>query len=163
MAILKAPFILVVNENRPVRNLLQTILKHAGYGVLAVATENEALRLMRHGDSGIRLLIVDRNGASTPHLTGPDRPGEDAKVLFLTAFRTLPERITDALEQPETGFLAKPFSPKALLNLVEALIGPPEESCVAGPWRATQSDQSDRNDQSDWTLAEAPTAFRDQG
>jgi DNA-binding response OmpR family regulator len=152
MAILKAPFILVVHENRPVRSLLQTILKHAGYGVLAVATENEALRLMRHADAGIRLLVMDQSGAASPLLSDQARSDEGAKILYLTSFRTLPERVADALGHPETGFLAKPFSPKALLNLVDALIGPPEGS-RANDWPAERSD---------WDFREAP-AYREQG
>jgi DNA-binding response OmpR family regulator len=153
MAILKAPFILVVQENRPVRSLLQTILKHAGYGVLAVATGSEALRLIRNGDSGIRLLIVGRSDPAYPRLPHQGRSGEGAKILYLTSFRSLPERVVDALEHPETGFLAKPFSPKALLNLVDALIGPPEGAGLDS-WSAARND---------WGFREAPAALREQG
>jgi DNA-binding response OmpR family regulator len=127
MAILKAPFILVIHDNRPVRSLLQAILKHAGYGVLAVASESEARKLLRHGGTGIRLLILDQAGSGREPLADPAGAG-GAKVLFLTSFRSLAERVADALEHPESGFLAKPFSPKALLNIVDALIGPPEEA-----------------------------------
>lgn len=129
MAILKAPFVLAIHENRAIRSLLQSVLKHAGYGVLAVATEAEAIRLLRPGQTGIRLLIVDQCGSLIKHIShgfGPDR--EEIKLLYLTSFRSLAERVADALAQPESGFLAKPFSPKALLNLVEALIGPPDEA-----------------------------------
>jgi DNA-binding response OmpR family regulator len=154
MAILKAPFILVLNENRPVRNLLHTILKHAGYGVLAVGTENEAERLMRHEDSGIRLLVVDQDRCSVPGWPRQGRSPESVKLLYLTSFRSLPERVADALAHPETGFLAKPFSPKALLNLVEALIGQPEGARTNPSWPAEGSD---------WTFREAPAALRQQG
>jgi DNA-binding response OmpR family regulator len=74
------------------------------------------------------------------------------KVLYLTSFRSLAERVADALERPESGFLAKPFSPKALLNLVEALIGLPEEE-RAPAWSAAPGD---------WAIREAPTAARGQ-
>lgn len=120
---------MTIHENRSIRGLIQSILKHAGYGVLAVATENEAVRLLRAGYSGIRLLIMDQGGTGSqggpafPRFAIPECEG--MKVLYLTPFRSLAERVTDALQHPESGFLAKPFSPKALLNLVEALIGPP--------------------------------------
>lgn len=153
MAILKAPFILVVHENRPVRSLLQAILKHAGYGVLAVASGSEALRLMRRVDTGIRLLILDQNGPADARLSDPGRSDGGFKILYLTSFRSLPERVADALEHPETGFLAKPFSPKALLNLVEALIGAPE-GAGADSWTGMGSD---------WSVREAPAPFREQG
>lgn len=128
MAFLKAPFVLAVHENRSVRNLLQAILKHAGYGVVAVASEKEASRLLRHGHPGIRLLIVDQGGSPPPAGAASPLSREGMKVLYLTSFRSLPERVADALRHPESGFLAKPFSPRALLNLVEALIGRPEEA-----------------------------------
>lgn len=130
MAILGTPFALTIHENRSIRGLIQSILKHAGYGVLCVATENEAAGLLRAGYTGIRLLIVEQCGGVFPSVlstlfpqTGPQRTG--MKVLYLASFRSLAERVSDALKHPESGFLAKPFSPKALLNLVEALIGPP--------------------------------------
>jgi DNA-binding response OmpR family regulator len=154
MAILKAPFILVLNENRPVRNLLQTILKHAGYGVLAVGAESEAARLMRHRDSGIRLLVMDQDRLSGPAWPGQFQSGEGVKLLYLTSFRSLPERVADALTYPESGFLAKPFSPKALLNLVEALIGAPGGSRTDPSWTAEGGD---------WSYREAPAAVQQQG
>ena len=131
MAILKAPFVLAIHENGAIRSLLQSVLKHAGYGVLSVATEAEAVRLMRPGHAGIRLLIVDQCGPLFRHGFGPDPEG--VKLLYLTSFRSLADRVADALAQPESGFLSKPFSPKALLNLVEALIGPPEEAHAYAP------------------------------
>jgi hypothetical protein len=74
--------------------------------------------------------------------------------LYLTSFRSLPERIADALAYPETGFLAKPFSPKALLNLVEAMIGPPV---------GARTDPSWPEEQRDWSFRETPAALRNQG
>jgi DNA-binding response OmpR family regulator len=125
MALLKAPFVLAIHENTSIRSLIQSVLKHAGYGILAVPTENEAVRLLRAGNQGIRLLILDQRGPAISQLSGRDHAG--LKILFLTSFRGLAECLADAMEFPESGFLAKPFSPKALLNLVEALIGPPQE------------------------------------
>lgn len=129
MAILKAPFVLAIHENGAIRGLLQSVMRHAGYGVLAVATEAEAVRLLRSGHTSIRLLIVDQCGPILRHVRhGFGTDGETIKLLYLTSFRSLAERVADALAQPESGFLAKPFSPKALLNLVEALIGSPDEA-----------------------------------
>lgn len=129
MAILKAPFVLAIHENRAIRGLLQSVMKHAGYGILAVATEAEAICLLRPGHTGIRLLIVDQCGPLLRHIRhGFGTDGEAIKLLYLTSFRSLAERVADALAEPESGFLAKPFSPKALLNLVEALIGPPDDA-----------------------------------
>jgi len=123
MAIIEAPFALAIHENPSIRGLIQSILKHAGYRVLAVATENEAMRLLRAGCAGIRLLILDQCANGLARMAGPQCEG--VKVLYLTPFRSLAERVADAMKHPESGFLAKPFSPKALLNLVDALIGPP--------------------------------------
>ena len=143
MALLKAPFVLVVHENAAIRSLLQAILRHAGYGVLAVPTESEGARLLHHGQAGIRLLIVDQGRCLLPKRIGPDGSGRGngIKVLYLTAFRGLAERVTDALAHPECGFLSKPFSPKALLDLVDALIGPPGRMPAALPAREAWSPQ----------------------
>lgn len=124
MPIIEAPFALAIHENPSIRGLIQSILKHAGYRVLAVATENEAVRLLRAGCTGVRLLILDQCDTGLPRMAGPQC--ERMKILYLTPVRSLAERVADALKHPESGFLAKPFSPKALLNLVDALIGPPE-------------------------------------
>jgi DNA-binding response OmpR family regulator len=132
MPILKTPFALAIHENGSIRGLIHSILKHAGYAVLAVTTENEAARLLQAGYAGIRLLIMDQEKASWLPALLPAQTGIDGcdgvKVLFLTPVRSLAERVSDALKHPESGFLAKPFSPKDLLNLVDALIGPPRDS-----------------------------------
>jgi hypothetical protein len=64
---------------------------------MAVATEAEAIRLLRPGHTAIGLLIVDQCGPLLRHVShvgngfGPGREG--VKPLYLTSFRSLAERV----------------------------------------------------------------------
>jgi DNA-binding response OmpR family regulator len=124
------PSILILQENGPVRNLLAAILRHVGYRVHAARSEREGTRILAAPRHDIGLIIVDQSAPEIP-LSAADGAGPAPKYLYLTAFRSLPEKVADALAHPESGFLAKPFSPKSLLDLVEALIGRPEGALEA--------------------------------
>lgn len=119
------PTILILQENGSVRNLLAAILKHVGYRVHAARSEREGACILAAPRHGIGLVIVDQNASEIP-LPAGESTEDGPKYLYLTAFRSLPEKVADALAHPESGFLAKPFSPKSLLDLVEALIGRPD-------------------------------------
>jgi two-component system cell cycle sensor histidine kinase/response regulator CckA len=109
--------ILIVDDQTPVRNLVHSILKNEGFGVLSAADGQEALELSREYPGKIDLVITD---IKMPRMSGPDlaehlkveRP--DTRVLLMSGYASgvLQEYATAA------DFLRKPFATKTLLAKV---------------------------------------------
>lgn len=113
-----AETILVVDDDRPMRELIEVILGRAGYVVLTAASSTLALRVARDAER-IDLLLTDLD---MPVMDGVELAGRfaafhpAAPVLFVTAW---PQRI-DTTEP--YAFLAKPFSTDELRGAVRGAL-----------------------------------------
>jgi CheY-like chemotaxis protein len=120
------PTILVVDDDRAVRELLRTFLLDRGYTVIAAASGREALRLSHAHRGKIDLLLTD---VVMPGMNGPElveqfaslRP--ETQVLYVSGSATAtPDRDGAALGEPR--LLLKPFSSDELARNVHApLVG----------------------------------------
>jgi PAS domain S-box-containing protein len=118
--------VLVVEDQREVRNLACRILSAAGYSVTPAADGNEALRLAESGDLAIDLLLTD---IVMPGMAGTElalrmragRPG--LKVLFMSGYSE--EGAADGLTGTGNPHLQKPFSPAQLTAKVLEVLGAP--------------------------------------
>ena len=114
--------VLLVEDEDAVRTLASRVLEAAGYRVLVAANGPAALELVdRLGDS-IDLLLTDvvMPGSSGPQLARTlleRRPG--MLVLFMSGYADRAGGDEVALDAP---FLAKPFTPAALVQLVGSLL-----------------------------------------
>jgi two-component system cell cycle sensor histidine kinase/response regulator CckA len=114
--------ILVVEDDRALRDLLRITLEGSGYSVLAAADAAEALRLAEPPGRAIALLVSD---VTMPGMTGPDlarrlrasRAG--LEVLLVSGY----SRDSQPLD-PRVAFLQKPFRPQALTDMVRGLLDP---------------------------------------
>ena len=114
--------ILVVEDDRALRELLRFTLEGSGYTVLAAADPAEALRLAEPPGRAIALLVSD---VTLPGMTGPDlarrlrasRAG--LEVLLVSGYSRDSE-----LVDPRDAFLQKPFRPQALTDVVRGLLDP---------------------------------------
>jgi DNA-binding response OmpR family regulator len=113
--------VLVVEDERKIRDLVRGYLEREGIGVLTTESGAEAIALAR--DSGPDLLVLD--------LRLPDVPGEEVArevrlfssvpILMLTAKVSEEDRI-HGLELGADDYLAKPFSPRELVLRVKAIL-----------------------------------------
>jgi two-component system, cell cycle sensor histidine kinase and response regulator CckA len=119
--------ILVVEDDRALRELLRITLEGSGYTVLAAADAAEALRLAEPPGRAIALLVSD---VMMPGMTGPDlarrlrasRAG--LEVLLVSGY----SRDSELLD-PRVAFLQKPFRPQTLTDLVRGLLDPDASHC----------------------------------
>jgi len=115
--------ILLVEDERAVRDMTTLVLGRAGYRVLAAATPSEASTLFDEHSASIDLLLTD---IVMPEMHGPvlaqrliaRRPG--LRVLFVSGH-------SDAMPIGTTGtgktaFLGKPFAPASLLATVTEVL-----------------------------------------
>lgn len=119
--------VLLAEDQAAVRSYVRRTLERGGYAVIEAVDGAAAVRAAAEYAGEIDLIITD---VVMPNLTGPlavqqilvDRPA--LPVLYMSAFAE-DEIVVDGEMDPDLPFLAKPFTPDALLESVRELIGGP--------------------------------------
>jgi DNA-binding response OmpR family regulator len=116
-----ATTVLVVEDERKLRDLVRSYLERAGFSVLSTGSGAEAISLAASASPD--LVVLD--------LGLPDVPGEtvarelraaaDTPILMLTAKSTEEDRIR-GLELGADDYVTKPFSPRELALRVQAIL-----------------------------------------
>jgi DNA-binding response OmpR family regulator len=116
-----AACVLVVEDERKIRNLLRDYLEHDGLDVLTTGSGAEAIKLAR--DAAPDLIVLD--------LRLPDVPGEEVAreirafcavpIMMLTAKTGAEDRI-HGLELGADDYVTKPFSPREVLLRARAIL-----------------------------------------
>ncbi len=120
--------ILVVDDEDSIRNLAALVLEGGGYRVLKAQHSDEALLLLDSFKEPVHLLLTDVK--MDPFLTGCElakcirmlRP--EIGVLYISGFPNNPMVQQEVIEA-RAAFLAKPFSPKDLLEKVRGFLVAP--------------------------------------
>ncbi|WP_103307871.1 MULTISPECIES: sigma-54-dependent response regulator transcription factor FleR [unclassified Pseudomonas] len=110
--------VLLVEDDRALREALADTLVLAGHDYAAVGSAEEALQAV--GREAFSLVVSDVNmpGMDGHQLLGLLRARQpQLPVLLMTAHGAV-ERAVDAMRQGAADYLVKPFEPKALLDLV---------------------------------------------
>ncbi|MEU8403632.1 response regulator transcription factor [Nonomuraea sp. NPDC048892] len=113
--------VLVVEDEKAIRELLRRYLERAGHGVFTTGSGAEALRLLEAG--GVDLIVLD---LGLPDLDGTDvlraaRAGDGTPVLVLTARDSLEDRL-QGLRLGADDYVTKPFSPMEVTLRVQAVL-----------------------------------------
>lgn len=127
-----AAFILVADDDEPIRSMVGNILKQSGYQVLEACDGTHALRLAFQHAGPIHLLLTD---VQMPGLNGRElserlrKTRRDIKVLFMTGY-------PDAMLEADVALLRKPFTVRDLLGRVREVL-------ATLPKKAVQQRQED--------------------
>jgi two-component system alkaline phosphatase synthesis response regulator PhoP len=113
--------VMVVEDDRELRELIRRYLERAGYAVHTTASGAEALGVLATG--GIDLMVLD---LGLPDVDGLEvlaaaRTGPEVPVVVLTARTQLEDRI-DGLRRGADDYVTKPFSPTELVLRVGAVL-----------------------------------------
>jgi DNA-binding response OmpR family regulator len=113
--------VLVVEDDRELRELVRRYLERAGFRVHSTASGAEAITTVRGG--GVDLVVLD---LGLPDVDGREvlaaaRDGDQVPVVVLTARSTVEDRI-DGLRQGADDYVTKPFSPTELVLRVKAVL-----------------------------------------
>lgn len=112
--------VLVVEDERDIREVLRRYLERAGMSVLTAATGAEALRLIDASRPDLVLLdlgLPDIDGAEILEVTARQTP-----VIVLTARSAVNDRIA-GLRAGADDYVVKPFSPTEVVLRVRAVLG----------------------------------------
>lgn len=128
------PTVLVVEDDRDIRDLLRRYLERAHYAVLSTGSGAEALRLLAEGQVDLVLLdlgLPDVDG--TDVLMAARRGGDPVPVIVLSARSTVADRI-QGLSLGADDYVTKPFSPAEVVLRVQAVLARVRGGAdVAGP------------------------------
>jgi signal transduction histidine kinase len=116
--------VLLVEDETPLRKLISQVLKSAGHTVLEAASGDEALALSLRHAGAIDLLLTD---VIMPGMNGPElaaklhgrRPA--MRIVFMSGYDN--ELVGKQDLGASASFLPKPFSPRALLNRIDSMLG----------------------------------------
>ena len=116
------PHILVVDDDRRIRQLLQSYLLANGFRVSVAANAGEAREKMRGVIFDAAVLDIMMPGESWLDLTQSlRRDGQRMPVLMLSALADASDRIA-GLETGSDDYLSKPFEPRELLLRIKGLL-----------------------------------------
>jgi two-component system, cell cycle sensor histidine kinase and response regulator CckA len=126
--------VLVVEDQEPVRSVIERTLKQLGYSVLVAADAAEAIRLA--DTAPLSLLVTD---VRLPGMDGPALASQIAAmhpgtpVLFVSGYASEP-MIERGMLDVDAAFLAKPFTAEELGGRVRSLLdGRPEPAAAPEP------------------------------
>jgi two-component system, cell cycle sensor histidine kinase and response regulator CckA len=117
--------ILLVEDEATLRNLADRILSKNGYRVLSAKDGVEAMALIESHEGPIDLLVTD---VIMPKAGGREvaehalRKSPRTKVLYISGYADDAVVLNGVLDA-DVPFLAKPFSPDALLRNVRRILG----------------------------------------
>jgi DNA-binding response OmpR family regulator len=115
--------VLVVEDEREIRDLLRRYLERAGHAVLSTGSGAEAIRLVSDGSADLVVLdlgLPDVDG--TEVLRAAREAGRRTPVLVLTARSGVEDRI-HGLSLGADDYVTKPFSPTEVVLRVGAVLG----------------------------------------
>ena len=111
--------VLLVEDDRALREALADTLEIGGYDFCAVDSAEAALAELARGSFCMVVSDVNMPGMDGHQLLGLIRSRHpQLPVLLMTAFGAV-DRAVDAMRRGAADYLVKPFEPKALLDLVE--------------------------------------------
>lgn len=116
-----APHILIVDDDRRIRELLQRYLSDSGYRVTTAEHAAEARARLEGISFDLLVLDVMMPGESGLDLTRDLRRTSNIPILMLTARGEASDRI-DGLERGVDDYLAKPFEPRELLLRIGTIL-----------------------------------------
>ncbi|MGH7726550.1 MAG: winged helix-turn-helix domain-containing protein [Candidatus Eiseniibacteriota bacterium] len=154
-----AATILIVDDEREIRELLRYNLERQGYHVLTAQNGEEALSRIfstRPDVVLLDLLLPGLNGLEVLREVRAEPSTKDLPVLLLTARGAEMDKLL-GFERGADDYVTKPFSPREVIARVEAVlrrVGPPREpeALVAGPLSLDHAQREARIDGRELTL-----------
>ena len=127
------PHILVVDDDRRLRELLHKYLVENGFMVTTVEDAAAARARLKGLTFDLIVLDVMMPGESGLELTQSLRADNDVPILLLTAMGEAADRVA-GFESGADDYLAKPFEPRELLLRIASILrraGPPPQAPTA--------------------------------
>ncbi|HZK49207.1 MAG TPA: response regulator, partial [Thermoleophilia bacterium] len=121
----RGELVLVVEDEDPLRRLVQAILLRLGYTVAVAANGNEAVELVEGAELKPELVITDvvmpgMNGVALAKRLRKTLP--DLKVIFMSGYTDAEIASSLDVDARWWSFISKPFTKEALAGTIEAIL-----------------------------------------
>lgn len=116
-----APHLLIVDDDKRIRDLLQRYLRERGFRVTAASDSLEARRKLEGLDFDLLIADVMMPGESGIALTKSLRQDRKFPIIVLTALTEAESRI-EGLEAGADDYLGKPFDPRELVLRINNIL-----------------------------------------
>lgn len=113
--------VLVIDDDRKLRTLLESYLASAGFDVIAAGRADDGLRLLRTGHPEIVILDVMLPGVDGFEACRAIRRESTVPIIMLTARGDVTDRVV-GLELGADDYLSKPFEPRELVARIDAIL-----------------------------------------
>jgi two-component system alkaline phosphatase synthesis response regulator PhoP len=113
--------VLVVEDDRELREVVRRYLERAGHAVHTTGSGAEALGVLDSGSVELVVLDLGLPDVSGLDVLGAARDGREVPVVVLTARSQVEDRI-EGLRRGADDYVTKPFSPTELVLRVEAVL-----------------------------------------
>ena len=115
--------ILLVEDERPVRNIMKEILEQAGYRVIEAQDGEEALKRLQEHIDAIQFIVTDivmpkMDGMTLHEKAKAMKPG--IRYLFVSGYQ---DRLlkSNGISEKDVHYISKPFTAKQLLNRIREI------------------------------------------
>ena len=116
-----SPVVLVVDDERKIRDLVRSYLERAGIDVLTTDSGAEAIVMARRSRPDLVVLDLGLPDVPGDEVAREIREAGDLPILMLTARATEADRV-HGLELGADDYVTKPFSPRELVLRVQAVL-----------------------------------------
>lgn len=116
--------ILIVEDERPIREMIAFHLSRAGYDTLEAENSTRARQLIADEQPDLALvdwMLPDMSGLELTRLLKRDKDYEDLAIIMLTARTDENDRVS-GLTSGADDYITKPFSPRELVARIEAVL-----------------------------------------
>jgi two-component system phosphate regulon response regulator OmpR len=128
------PHILVVDDDRRLRDLIARYLGEKGYHVVTAVDAADARAKLKSLAFDLLVLDIMMPGENGLELTAGLRNESDVPILLLTARTEVEDRIA-GFEHGADDYLTKPFEPKELVLRIQSILKRARSSQPAAPQR----------------------------
>jgi CheY-like chemotaxis protein len=120
-AVQKAANLLIVDDEKPLRHLLQLALEMAGHKVYTASDGQAALETLQNTPIDLLLLDIQLPDIDGYTLCTMIRQASDVPIILISAFNR-PNDLVQGLAYGADDFIAKPFQPRELTARVHAVL-----------------------------------------
>lgn len=122
---MRAPGVLIVEDDGPIRELLAALLREEGYTVFTAPDGRPALERLRAHPEGLIVLLdlmmpgMDGFALLQAIAAEPPLPTKHGYILMSAATKTLPLKLVQLLKQLNVDWVPKPFDLDEVLAAVK--------------------------------------------
>lgn len=118
--------ILIVDDKKEVRELVQVTLRGADYTILQAKNDKEAIEITHAKKPDLIIMDImmpgDIDGLDAVRTIKSDPKTKDVKIIMLTA-KSQTSDLDEGFKAGADGYFIKPFSPLDLIRKVEEVLG----------------------------------------